>query len=68
LSDCRTSPGGITEDEHTLTAERPVVTTQTEAVERVRLGKESVTDTETVSGAVRKEQIEMDDPSGTSRR
>jgi hypothetical protein len=35
----------------------PVVTTQTEAVERVRLGKESVTDTEIVTGEVRKEQI-----------
>jgi hypothetical protein len=44
------------------------VTTETEAVERVRLGKESVADTETVSGDVRKEQIEMDDPTGTSRR
>ena len=43
---------------------------ETEAVpvERVRLGKETVTDTETVAGEVRKEQIEVDDPSGTRRR
>jgi uncharacterized protein (TIGR02271 family) len=61
------SGGEITEEEHeiTLRAEKPVVTTETEAVERVRLGKETVSDTETVSGEVRKEQIELDDPSGT---
>ncbi len=52
----------------TLHAERPVVQTEAVAVERVRLGRETVTDTETVSGEVRKEQIEMDDPTGTSRR
>ena len=60
----------ISEEEHevTLRAERPVVSTETEAVERVRLDKERVTDTETVSGEVRKEQIELDDSTGTSRR
>ncbi|MGI8693547.1 MAG: DUF2382 domain-containing protein [Geodermatophilaceae bacterium] len=59
----------MTEEEHevTLRAEKPVVGTETEAVERVRLGKETVTGTETVSGEVRKEQIEFDDPTGTSR-
>jgi uncharacterized protein (TIGR02271 family) len=59
----------ISEEEHevTLHAERPVVGTETEAVERVRLGKETVTDTETVTGEVRKEQIEFDDPTGTAR-
>ncbi len=63
------SGGDITEEEHevTLHAEKAVVGTETEAVERVRLGKETVTDTETVSGEVRKEQIEFDDPTGTSR-
>ncbi|HST67549.1 MAG TPA: YsnF/AvaK domain-containing protein, partial [Mycobacteriales bacterium] len=68
--DAAYSGGDITEEEHevTLRAEKPVVSTETEAVERVRLGKETVTDTETVSGEVRKEQIEFDDPSGTSRR
>jgi hypothetical protein len=39
-----------------------VVTTETEAVERVRLGKETVANAETVSGEVRKEQVELDDP------
>jgi uncharacterized protein (TIGR02271 family) len=63
------SGGDITEEEHevTLTAERPVVTTQTEAVERIRLGKDTVTNTETVSGEVRKEQIELHDPTGTRK-
>ena len=63
------SGGDITEEEHevTLRAERPVVTTETEAVERVRLGKETVTDTETVSGEVRKEEIELDDQTRTTR-
>jgi uncharacterized protein (TIGR02271 family) len=64
------SGGDITEEEHevTLKAERPVVTTETEAVERVRLGKETVASTETVSGEVRKEQVELvDDPTGTSK-
>ena len=54
------------EREIILHAERPVVTTETVAVERVRLGKETVTDTETVTGEVRKEQIELDDPTGTA--
>ncbi len=54
----------ISEAEHevTLHAERPVVDTETVAVERVRLGKETVRDQETVSGEVRKEQIEFDGP------
>jgi uncharacterized protein (TIGR02271 family) len=53
----------ISDEEHevTLHAERPVVTTEAVPVERVRLGKETVTDQETVSGEVRKEQIEFDD-------
>ena len=63
------SGGDITEEEHevTLKAERPVVTTATEAVERVRLGKETVASTETVTGQVRKEQVELDDPTDTSK-
>ena len=63
------SGGDITEEEHevTLKAERPVVTTETEAVERVRLGKETVASTETVTGQVRKEQVELDDPTDTSK-
>ena len=57
----------ISEEEHevTLRAERPVVITETEAVERVRLGTDTVREEETVSGEVRKEQIELDDDSGT---
>ena len=60
----------ISEAEHevTLHAERPVVDTETVPVERVRLGKETVRDEETVGGEVRKEQIEFDDPAGRSRR
>ena len=57
----------ISEEEHevTLRAERPVVTTETEAVERVRLGTETVRDHETVGSEVRKEQIELDDDART---
>jgi uncharacterized protein (TIGR02271 family) len=67
--DAATSGADISEEEHevTLRAQRPVVTTETEAVERVRLGKETVTGTETVSGEVRKEEIELDDQTGTAR-
>jgi uncharacterized protein (TIGR02271 family) len=52
----------ISEEEHevTLHAERPVVDTEAVAVERVRLGKQTVTEQETVGGEVRKEQIELD--------
>jgi uncharacterized protein (TIGR02271 family) len=61
----------ISEEEHevTLRAERPVVSTETEAVERVRLGTETVRSEETVSGEVRKEEIEVDDDDvrGTDR-
>ena len=61
----------ISEEEHevTLHAERPVVDTEAVPVERVRLGKETVTEEERVSGEVRKEQIEFDDEtSGRNRR
>ena len=59
----------ISEEEHevTLRAERAVVDTEAVPVERVRLGKETVTDTENVSGEVRKEQIEFDGPEGRDR-
>jgi uncharacterized protein (TIGR02271 family) len=61
--------GDITEEEHevTLHAERPVVEKETVPVERVRLDKETVTDTETVSGEVRKEEIELDTDGDTTR-
>jgi len=59
-----TSGPDISEEEHevVLNEEVPVVTKETQPVERVRLAKETVTDTETVSDEVRKEQIETDAP------
>jgi uncharacterized protein (TIGR02271 family) len=48
----------------TLRAQRPVVATETVPVERVRLGKQTVTDEETVTGQVRKERIELEDDTG----
>ena len=59
----------ISEEEHevTLHAERPVVEKQAVPVERVRLAKEQVTGEETVSGEVRKEQIDTDGDTGTIR-
>jgi uncharacterized protein (TIGR02271 family) len=53
----------ITEAEHevTLFAEKPVVGKETVPVERVRLDTDTVTDTETVSDTVRKEQIDLED-------
>jgi len=41
------------------------VTTEAEAVERVRLGTETVREQETVGGEVRKEHIELDDDART---
>ncbi|SDC37423.1 conserved domain-containing protein [Geodermatophilus telluris] len=59
----------ISEEEHevTLHAERPVVSTEATPVERVRLDTETVTGQETVSGEVRKEQIDVD-TDGVDRR
>jgi len=53
---------GEATDEVTLHAERPVVDKTTEAVEKVRLDTRTVTEDQTVSGKVRKEQVEVDDP------
>lgn len=52
----------ISEDEHevVLHEERPVVQTEAVPVERVRLSKEQVSEQQTVSGEVRKEQIDLD--------
>jgi len=60
----------ISEEEHevVLREERPVVDKEAVAVERVRLGTETVRDTETVGGEVRKEEIEFDDESSRPRR
>ncbi|WDF33318.1 PRC and DUF2382 domain-containing protein [Arthrobacter agilis] len=59
----------ISEEEHevTLHAERPVVDKETVPVERVRMDKETVTSNETVSGEVRKEEIEVEGADGTRR-
>ncbi len=53
----------ITEAVHevTLTAERPVVAKETIPVERIRLAKDTVTEEQTVTEEVRKEQIELED-------
>ncbi|WP_338051501.1 PRC and DUF2382 domain-containing protein [Pseudonocardia acidicola] len=58
---------GEEEQSVTLHAERPIVTKETEAVERVRLQTDTVRDQETVSGQVRKEHVEIDDPDGQIR-
>jgi uncharacterized protein (TIGR02271 family) len=62
----------ISEEEHevVLTEERPVVTKEAVPVERVRLDKDTVTDHETVSEEVRKEEIETvtDGTRDTTRR
>jgi len=60
----------LSEEEHevVLHAERPVVQKDVNPVERVRLDTETVTETETVSEQVRKEQIDIDDESGTNNR
>ena len=65
-----TSGPALSEEEHevVLHAERPVVDTEVEAVERVRLDTETVRETETVSGEVRKEEIEVVDDASTTRR
>ena len=53
----------ISEEEHevTLHAERPVVAKEAVPVERVRLDTETVTEQQTVTDTVRKEQIEIDE-------
>src|SRR4051794_26212545 len=56
--------GGDEEHEVVLHAERPVVRTETVPVEPVRMGKQTVTDHETVGGEVRKERIELDTDAG----
>jgi|tagenome__1003787_1003787.scaffolds.fasta_scaffold20540448_1 uncharacterized protein (TIGR02271 family) len=60
----------ISEEEHevVLHAERPVVDKEAVPVERVRLDTETVTDQETVTDSVRKEQIDTDTDRDTSRR
>jgi stress response protein YsnF len=45
-----------------------VVTKETVPKERVRLEKDTVTDTETVEGEIRKEQIEVEGDENARRR
>jgi uncharacterized protein (TIGR02271 family) len=68
-SEAQDAEAAESEHEMILYAERPVVTTETVPVERVRLGKQTVTEQQTVSGEVRKERIELDlpdDPHGAT--
>jgi stress response protein YsnF len=46
--------------EVTLHREEPMVQKHTEAVERVRLEKDAVTEQKTVKGQVRKERVEVE--------
>jgi len=59
----------ISEEEHEviLHAETPVVEKETVPVERVRMGKETVTDEETVTEEVRKEQIDTEGDDNSRR-
>jgi uncharacterized protein (TIGR02271 family) len=65
-----TSGPAISEEEHevTLTEERVVVNKEAVPVERVRLDKETVTEQQTVSEEVRKEQIELEGDTQTVGR
>ena len=60
----------ISEEEHevTLHAEQPVVAKETVPVERVRMGVDTVTEEQTVTEQVRKEQIDTPDTDGPSSR
>jgi uncharacterized protein (TIGR02271 family) len=70
--DAATSGPAISEDEHELTLHEEEVVTEKRAVpkERVRMDKQTVTEDETVSEQVRKEQIEAegDTKKGARRR
>ncbi|MEU8635597.1 PRC and DUF2382 domain-containing protein [Amycolatopsis sp. NPDC048633] len=59
---------GEAEKDIVLHAEKPVVSKETVPVERVRLRTETVTDEQTVSGKVRKEQFEVTDDNGKHRK
>jgi uncharacterized protein (TIGR02271 family) len=53
---------GESEHEIVLYAERPVISTETVRVERVRVVKDIVTEQQTVGGEVRKERIDVEPP------
>ncbi len=67
IVDAPVGDAGEAQHEIVLHEERPVVTTETVPVERVRLSKEIVTDTETVTGEVRKEKIDLETPDEPDR-
>ncbi|WP_020670058.1 DUF2382 domain-containing protein [Amycolatopsis nigrescens] len=52
---------GEAEQDVVLHAEKPVVQKESVPVEKVRLGTEKITEEQTVSGKIRKEQIDVDD-------
>ena len=56
-----------TEHEIILYAERPVVTTRVVATERVRIGTRTVHEEQEVSGQVRKEKIDLEQPGPVDR-
>jgi uncharacterized protein (TIGR02271 family) len=56
------------EQEIRLHADRPVVDKEAVEVERLRLGKDTVTEQETFSDEVRREQVDIDDSSGRLRK
>ncbi|GIH73882.1 DUF2382 domain-containing protein [Planobispora longispora] len=68
--DAALSGPDISEAEHevTLHAEHPVVDKRTVPVERIRMGKETVTGREAVSGQVRKEHVEVEGDTDDSGR
>lgn len=70
IKDGRGGRAEIGEDEQDiiLHAEKPVVNKETVAVERARLKAETVTEDQTVSGKVRKEQFEVTDDNGKHRK
>jgi stress response protein YsnF len=68
VPDVGSAVDGDDEQEIILYEERPVVRTETVAVERVRVGKRTVTEQETVGGEVRREEIELDTDAGTDPR
>jgi uncharacterized protein (TIGR02271 family) len=68
--DAATSGPEISEEEHEviLREEEPVVHKRVVPKERVRLGKDTVTDQEQVTEQLRKEQIDLDDDDTTGGR
>jgi uncharacterized protein (TIGR02271 family) len=70
ISDGRGGRAEIGEDEQdvVLHAEKPVVNKETVAVERARLKTETVTEDQTFSDQVRKEQFEVTDDDGKHRK